>query len=60
MKNKIILKMDKRKVIVDYNVLGLKQLIQFLELEVRLGKFSDTLFNLVDIAKKEKSKVMEE
>ena len=33
MKNKIILKMDEKKVIVDYNVLGLKQLIQFLELE---------------------------
>ena len=29
------------------------------ELEVRLGKFSDTLFNLVDIAKKEKSKKKE-
>ena len=33
MKNKIILKMDGKKLIVDYNILGLKQLIQFLELE---------------------------
>lgn len=33
MPKKIILKMDGKKVIVDYNVLGLKQLIQFLELE---------------------------
>ena len=33
MKNKIILKMNGNKVIVDYSVLGLKQLIQFLELE---------------------------
>ncbi len=31
--NRIVLKMDGKKVIVDYNVLGLKQLIQFLELE---------------------------
>lgn len=31
--NRIVLKMDEKKVIVDYNVLGLKQLIQFLELE---------------------------
>ena len=33
MKNKIILKMDGKKLIVDYNILGLKQLIQFMELE---------------------------
>ena len=33
MPKKIILKMDGKKVIVDYNVLGLKQLIDFLELE---------------------------
>ena len=33
MKNKIILKMDGKKLIIDYNALGLKQLIQFLELE---------------------------
>ena len=31
--NRIVLKMDGKKVIVDYTVLGLKQLIQFLELE---------------------------
>ena len=31
--NRIVLKMDGKKVIVDYNVLGLKQLIDFLELE---------------------------
>ena len=33
MKNKIILKINENKVIVDYNVLGLKQIINFLELE---------------------------
>ena len=33
MPKKIILKMDGKKIIVDYNRLGLKQLIQFLELE---------------------------
>ena len=31
--NRIVLKMDGKKVIVDYTVLGLKQLIDFLELE---------------------------
>ena len=31
--NRIVLKMGGKKVIVDYNVLGLKQLIDFLELE---------------------------
>ncbi len=33
MKNKIILKMDEKKIILPYDLVGLKQLIQFLELE---------------------------
>ena len=33
MNKKIILQMNGKKLIVDYNILGLKQLIQFLELQ---------------------------
>ena len=33
MRNKIILKINGKEIIVDYNILGLKQVINFLELE---------------------------